>query len=215
LSDRAASEDAEALKAKWDLRHAVAGGQPEPAAVLSENLHLLPNRGRALDLACGLGANATLLARHGFEVAAWDLSPVAVSRVREVAGDMNLPISAEVRDVCARPPEPGTFDCIVVAYFLERSLAPKLVAALRPGGLLFYQTFSRDSVSCRGPANPQYRLATNELLRLLPGLILRFYREEGRAGDLDRGTRDLVQFIGQKSPGPIGQGPEGGHQIND
>jgi tellurite methyltransferase len=164
--------------------------------VLHEHQHLLPARGRALDLACGLGANAALLARHGLEVAAWDLSPVAVARVRDLASRTQLPIIAEVRDVCARPPQPAAFDCILVAHFLERSLAPALAAALRPGGLLFCQTFARDGG--RGPANPCYRLEANELLRLFPGLTLRFYLEEGRVGDLNKGTRDLVQFIGQQ-----------------
>jgi SAM-dependent methyltransferase len=142
LSDQASADDAEALRALWDGRYLAAEVLPEPAAVVRENQHLVPARGRALDLACGLGANAVLLARHGLEVDAWDLSPVAVARVGELARDLNLPIRAEVRDLLARPPLPETFDCILVAHFLERSLAPALSAALRPGGLLVYQTLA-------------------------------------------------------------------------
>jgi SAM-dependent methyltransferase len=168
--------------------------------VLWESRHLLPTQGRALDLACGLGANAMLLARQGLEVVAWDLSPVAIARVRDVARAMDLPIVAEVRDVCVYPPPPRSFDCILVAHFLERALAPALAEALRPGGLLYYQTFGLDRCGDRGPSNPNYRLGTNELLHLFPGLTLRFYREEGLAGDLGKGTRGLVQFIGQRSP---------------
>ena len=136
-----------------------------------------------------------------------------VNRLREISLGMNLSIIAEPRDLCASPPSPESFDCIVVAHFLERTLAPALAAALRPGGLLFYQTFSQDGVSGRGPNNPKYRLATNELLRLFPGLTLRFYREEGPVGDLGRGTRDLVQFIGQRPLESNEQGP--GLQLND
>lgn len=208
MSDQASADDAEALRALWDGRYLAAEVLPEPAAVLRENQHLLPARGRALDLACGLGANAVLLARHGLEVDAWDLSPVAVARVGELARDLNLPIRAEVRDLLARPPLPETFDCILVAHFLERSLAPALAAALRPGGLLFYQTFALNGVGACGPSNLCYRLATNELLHLFPGLTLRFYREEGRVGELGKGTRDLVQFIGQRPSDQAGQGPE-------
>lgn len=192
------------LRDEWDRRHRAAEVLPDPAAVLCEHRHLLPAGGRALDLACGLGANAALLARHGFEVAAWDLSPVAVARVRDLASRMQLSITADVRDVCARPPHPATFDCILVAHFLERSLAPALAAALRPGGLLFYQTFGRDGASGRGPKNPCYRLDTNELLHLFSGLTLRFYLEDGQVGDLSKGTRDLVQFIGQQPMGQAG-----------
>lgn len=198
MSHSAAGERVAALREKWDQRHGAAPALPEPAAVLRENLHLLPARGLALDLACGLGANAVLLAHHGLTVTAWDLSPVAIARLRGLASELALPIAAEVRDVCAEPPGPGTFDCILVAHFLERPLAPALAAALRPGGLLFYQTFAQEAVSGCGPSDPCFRLGTNELLRLFPGLTLRFYREEGRLGDLAKGTRDLVQLIGQR-----------------
>ena len=184
----------------WDQRYAGEGAIPEPASVLRDNLHLLTAHGRALDLACGLGANALLLAGQGLDVTAWDLSEVAVTRLRQHADLMQLRVDAQVRDICARPPEPESFDCIVVAHFLDRGLAPAIAEALRPGGLLFYQTFSLDSVSGRGPSNPAYRLGTNELVRLFPGLTLRFYREEGRLGDLTLGTSELVQLVAQRPP---------------
>ncbi|PUD99067.1 MAG: hypothetical protein C3L24_11545, partial [Candidatus Sedimenticola endophacoides] len=63
--------------ARWDRRHGEAQGPGQVAEVLRQNLHLLPPWGRALDLACGRGANALLMARQGLRVSAWDLSPVA------------------------------------------------------------------------------------------------------------------------------------------
>jgi len=198
MSDRAPGEETEALRARWDRRHRAAAALPKPAAILTENRHLLPARGLALDLACGLGANAVVLARQGLAVQAWDLSPVAVARVAELASRLALPISAEVRDLGVEPLPEGRFDCIVVANFLERALAPGIMAALRPGGLLFYQTFAREAVGGCGPSNPSYRLAPNELLHLFQDLTLRLYREEGLVGDLDQGTRGLVQLIGQR-----------------
>jgi len=207
LSDPLDEDPVSALRRKWDQRHGAAAALPDPAAVLRENLHLLPARGAVLDLACGLGANAVLLARQGLEVTAWDLSPVAIERVKGMAAALGLPITGEVRDICAEPPRPQSFDCILVAHFLERSLLPALVAALRPGGLLFYQTFSQEAVSGCGPSDPRFRLQTNELLRLCSGLTLRFYREEGRVGDPRRGTRDLVQLIAQRPGAGQGHGP--------
>jgi SAM-dependent methyltransferase len=193
--------DSQSLRAKWDRRYRDSDRDPPPAAVLTENLHLLPARGRALDLASGLGAGALLLAQQGLEVVAWDLSKVAVERLRREAAARGLPIRAEVRDVCERPPEPKTFDVILVSHFLERDLAPPLTDALRPGGLLFYQTFSREAHSDSGPSNPAFRLATNELLRLFQPLVVRFYREEGRTGDQGKGTRDIAQLVAQMPPG--------------
>src|SRR3569832_1463139 len=46
---------------RWDARYREAGLPGAPATVLLENAHLMPRAGTALDLACGLGANALLL----------------------------------------------------------------------------------------------------------------------------------------------------------
>ena len=65
------------------------------------------------------------------------------------------------------------------------------------GGLLFYQTFSREAVTDQGPSKPEYRLLPNELLRLFRGLLVRVYREEGKLGDVTRGFRDLTQLVAE------------------
>jgi tellurite methyltransferase len=187
------------LRAKWDSRYRESDRIPLPAQVLTDNCHLLPPQGRALDLACGLGANAIFLAERGLEVSAWDLSSVAVERLQRESERLGLRIDARARDWQAETPEPASFDVVVVAHFLDRNLADAITEALRPGGLLFYQTFTRESVTDCGPSNPQYRLAVNELLRLFPSLIVRFYREEGRVGDLTRGSRDIAMLVAQRS----------------
>ncbi len=183
----------------WEACWARADGDAAPSRVLAENRHLLPAQGQALDLACGLGGNALLLAAHGLETHAWDWSEHAVARVQERARAGRLCVQGRVRDVVAAPPEAASFDVIVVAHFLERALMPRLQQALRPGGLLFVQTFVREAVSDRGPRRAEYRLEPNELLGLLPGLRLVVYREEGRIGDLSQGFRDEVLYVGQRS----------------
>ena len=49
-------------QARWDQRYRETSSEPQAARVLSDNLRLLPAAGTALDLACGLGGNALLLA---------------------------------------------------------------------------------------------------------------------------------------------------------
>jgi len=190
------------LRDKWDSRYREAEGLPGAAAVLADNVHLLPASGRALDLACGLGANALLLAERGLRTRAWDLSPVAVERLQGVARARGLTVEAEVRDVQREPPQPEAFDVIAVSHFLDRELAPALMAALRPGGLLFYQTFTRARVQDTGPSRAEFRLGENELLRLFAGLSLVAYREEGRIGDLERGFRNEALLIARRLPRP-------------
>lgn len=184
---------------KWDRIHADAGTEPPAAAVvLSQNLHLLPRTGTALDLACGRGGNALLLAAAGLDTHAWDFSATALARLERHAADAGVQVNTEHRDVLAAPPAPGTFDVIVVTHYLERDLAPRLAAALRPGGLLYYQTFLRAAVDGSGPSNPAYRLAENELLHLFAGLQLLVYREEGLIGDVLRGWRNEAMLVGRK-----------------
>jgi tellurite methyltransferase len=45
----------------------------------------LPDDGRALDLACGLGGNSILLAQQGLKVDAWDIADVPVAALQELA----------------------------------------------------------------------------------------------------------------------------------
>jgi SAM-dependent methyltransferase len=190
------------MQEKWDQRHADPAKQPQAAEVLTQNSHLLPASGQALDLACGLGGNALLLARAGLQVTAWDISPVAIERLQALALREGLDnLLAEVRDVELDPPPPQSFDVIAVSYFLNRDLAPSLIDALKPGGLIFYQTFTRKAVSESGPSNPAYRLGDNELLRLFEPLSVRCYREECRLGDLTKGMRNIAMLVAEKVQG--------------
>lgn len=186
--------------AHWNSRYRQCDDDDTPRAceVLAENRHLLPVQGDAIDIAAGRGGNALLLAAAGLKTSAWDFSEVALQTLEQLAGDSGLTINTEVRDVLQSPPSPASFDVIVVSYFLERDLAPSLVAALRHGGLLFYQTFTRERTTDHGPRNPDYRLEVNELLGLFSGLRLVHYHEEGLYGDMNRGFRDRVQYIGCK-----------------
>jgi 2-polyprenyl-3-methyl-5-hydroxy-6-metoxy-1,4-benzoquinol methylase len=185
-------------KAKWNERYRTATGERQASRVLKENLHLLPDHGRALDLACGSGANSMLLAQQGLQVDAWDIADVAIATLQDAALKRRLSIQAKVRDVVVHPPEPETFDVIVVSYFLDRNIIPALIHALKTGGLIYYQTFTRQRVSDRGPQRAEFRLADQELLHLFSGLQVIFYREEGCIGDVHKGLRDEAMFIGRK-----------------
>ena len=169
--------------------------------MLAENAHLLPRRGRALDLACGLGGNALFLAERGLETVAWDVSAVAIKRLEQYAGSRSLTIETQVRDVVSLPPAPENFDVVVVCRFLDRTLARSLPAALRANGLLYYQTFIQNSFPPQGPRNPNYLLEENELLRLFTDLTVCVYREEGRVGDIALGLRNEAMLVAQRRNG--------------
>ena len=184
---------------KWNNRYrSIKISDGTPSRVLEENAHLLPKGGRALDLACGLGANALLLAKRGLNTSAWDVSEVVIAKLQAYAEKLTLGVRAQVRDVESYPPAENSFDVIVVSRFLERSLVPRLIKALKPNGLIFYQTFTQDAVNDTGPSSLAYRLKPNELLIMFRPLRILVYREEGTVGDTRRGFRDEAMLIGLK-----------------
>ncbi len=183
---------------KWDAKHRNSLDLPPISVALSAYDYLLPSKGTALDYACGLGAQALWLARNNFVVTAWDFSVVAIERLRREAAAQQLPIDAVVCDVTQTPLPTAAFDVIVVGRFLYRPAAPALMAALRPGGLLFYETFTRQKDPTIGPTNPEFLLEENELLRLFAGLTVRAYSEAGRVGDVARGLRQVAYLVAEK-----------------
>jgi tellurite methyltransferase len=186
------------MKEKWDTRYRDANEPGPPATVLNENLHLLPHDGIALDLACGLGANSLLLAERGLKTYAWDMSAVAIEKLRTIAVDRKLPIIADVKDVLHESFPAAHFDVIIVTHYLERALNQAIINALKPGGLLFYQTFTRTAVSAEGPQKDEWRLADGELLTMFKPLRPLVYREEGRIGDRDLGFRNKALLVAVK-----------------
>jgi len=189
---------------KWNKIYSSQNTQnlkPDPAEVLVEHAELLPTSGAALDLACGLGGNAILLAQHGLTTHAWDISQAAIDKLQSYCQDSNesnISITGEARDIEACPPEANTFDVICVSYFLERNITNNIIAALKPNGLLFYQTFINGKVSDSGPSNPKYRLQANELLTLFAPLHVLAYQEYGTVGNVKKGLRNVAYLVAQK-----------------
>ena len=186
-------------KQKWNHIYAAEeSALMQPAYVLAEYAHLLPTTGCALDLACGLGSNAIFLAQHGLHAHAWDISEQAINKLARVCESNVIHVHAMVRDVQEHPPEANSFDVICVSYFLERDITTNIISALKPKGLLFYQTFVHEKVSQQGPNNPKYRLDENELLKLFSPLHVLIYQEQGCVGSTEQGIRDIAVLVAQK-----------------
>ena len=186
-------------KSRWDRVYQNSGSMAVPAEVLLENHFLLPEKGCALDLACGLGANALFLAKKGLATAAWDISSVALTKLQKKAELNDLVIDVKQLNIEASCLLKNSFDVIVLSHFLDRSLCNAIMGALKPNGLLFYQTYVREKLCASGPNNPEFLLARNELLTLFNPLKVLFYRENFLAGDLSFGDRDKALFVGQKN----------------
>lgn len=185
---------------KWDAifsRQSCA--EATAGQVLKENCHLLPASGAALDLACGLGGNAIMLAHYGLSVQAWDISRVAIEKLDQYARQKRLDITTKQCDVEKNPPGTRQFDVVVVSFFLYRPIMSAIIDSVKPGGLLLYQTFTREKVSQQGPTNPDYLLAKNELLSMCKGMGVLVYREEGQQGDVTRGWRNQAMVVARQN----------------
>lgn len=152
--------------------------EPEPAHVLKSNTHFLSKTGNALDLACGLGGNAVFLARQGYQVTACDYSDVALKKLERFSEKENLSINTRLIDLENFQDSLGSYDLVVVSYYLQRELFPAIFSAIKSGGLLFYQTFSGFDENASGPKNTAFRLARSELMSLCSAHELLYYRED-------------------------------------
>jgi len=183
---------------EWDERYRQGRTMPdEPAALLVENLSLLPKGGEALDIAMGAGRNALYLASLGFRVTGIDVSAVAVEQCREKAERLGLPVEALVADLERSPLPANEYDLIVNFYYLQRSLAPQIVAALKPGGLLVFESFTIDQLQFGwGPKSADHLLRPGELRQMFPNLETLLYHEGLVQGD--RGPKAVARLIGCK-----------------
>ncbi len=131
-------------------------------------LPVLPARGEALDVACGAGRHARLLAALGYRVHAVDRDAAAIASLTGVAGI--VPLQADI-EAGIWPYAGRTFDVVVVTNYLFRPLMPVLVDAVAPGGVLLYETFAVGNERFGRPSNPEFLLRPGELLEAVRGRL--------------------------------------------
>lgn len=175
----------------------------QPASWLTRHEQLLPAAGTALDVACGRGRHALWLAERGLAVQAIDRNPDAIAALEQLARRQNLPVRGRVADLESGIPDIGraAFDVIVVVHYLHRPLFPALVAALKQGGLLFYETFTRAQAARGKPTNPAFLLEPGELLQLVAPLEVIAHRE-GAFDDRDVASVVATRQAEARHPAP-------------
>ena len=167
-----------------------------PSSWLIENADLLPRGGRVLDVACGRGRHALLLASAGFDVHAIDRDPDAIEFVRAMADRLSLRLEARVIDLETEPPPSlptHGYDAVLVFNYLHRPLMPALRDAIMPSGRIFYETFATRQAERGHPKNPAFLLTDGELMALMkPLAILR-----SREGEFD--GRFLASVVAERN----------------
>lgn len=113
-----------------------------------------------LDLACGNGRHGRLFLNNGAAVTFIDIDVSSVADLVEV--DSAEIIQADL-EAAPWPLSDRQFDAVVVTNYLYRPLFPYIVAAVAPGGWLFYETFAVGNERYGRPTNPDFLLKYDEL----------------------------------------------------
>ena len=133
---------------------------------------------RALDVAMGRGRHAVPLALAGFDTFGVDVRFDAVRDATLAAEAAAVRVHGWCADLTQHPLPSARFDLIVVTRYLQRDLFPALRAAVRPGGVVLYETFTTAQRALGwGPASPDHLLEPGELLRSFEGFEVLFYEE--------------------------------------
>lgn len=177
---------------KWNERHGAKSGFHAPDTFLLQHIQRL-SAGKALDLACGRGRNAFLLARHGFETMAVDIAEVGLQHLQAAAHEQNLQIRTMLLDL----DEPDVlasdapFDTIVCINFKPgKALLQIIPDLLKTGGTFLWTSFNELQVTIN--AFPiEKALHPNEFVDFFQKLKLVEYK---RFVD-ETGHRDAYLFI--------------------
>ncbi len=183
---------------------------PPPARFLVQQLQRLP-KGRVLDVASGSGRHALFLASLGYQIDAVDRDEQALARLSASARIRHLTgISSRVLDLERQPLQEShlgheAYDAVVVFFYLNRPLFPHLIDALKPGGVLLYETFTLENhVQHQHPKRREFCLAHSELLRLTSNLRILHFDEGLHEGTSESESVYTAQLAAQK---PLASGP--------
>lgn len=106
---------------------------------------------------------------------------------------MNVSLDLFVGDAFEYTFGSAQFDLIVLFYCADRNLFPKVVSALKPGGLLICKLSVRWDTDANSTSASTDPLNRNELPLLVPDLQV-LYHEERQVRD-----RGVVKFTGRKA----------------
>ncbi len=166
-------------RTRWNERYRAGQGPTRLNPRLQKYLPLL-KRGRALDLASGIGQNAQLLTE--WRVVLADLSEEALARAT------GLRVQCNAR---ALPFPPHIFDTVVCTRFFDpRVNFSELLAA---GGTLFFETFTAADEKYRPDFDPAHRFNPADIPVICRGLDVLHFEET------DDGTRVFGTLVARRA----------------
>lgn len=153
--------------------------------------------GPVLDLACGDGHNGIYLALRGVPVVCLDISEKALLKATRTAKNTGVKIMVWKADL----ESPGhktlphtAYSAILVFRYLFRPLIEEIKDAVKPGGLVVYETFTEGQARFDKPKNPDHLLKYGELKRFFADWNIMYWFE----GLLEEPRRAVAQVVARK-----------------
>ncbi|MGB1846474.1 MAG: class I SAM-dependent methyltransferase [Pseudohongiellaceae bacterium] len=137
-----------------------------------------------LDLACGSGRNGRYLLSRGLPVVFADIDGEKLASLSAVEVSDPAMVTLWEVDFESKADDPlagKTFDAIMVFNYLHRALIDRIKQAVRPGGLVFYETFTEQQRRFGRPGNPDFLLKPDELKAWFETWQIIHYEERERA----------------------------------
>jgi SAM-dependent methyltransferase len=156
--------------------------------------HLVAPGARVLDVACGNGRHMGFFKEMGCEVTGIDRNQDALS----YSARYGRIIQADIENG-PWPTLAEAFDAVVVTNYLWRPLWPALIQAIKPGGLIIYETFANGNETVGRPSRPEFLLQPDELLKAFEGFTIVAY-ENGFLPKPDRFVQRLCARKPAKTP---------------
>lgn len=129
-----------------------------------------------LDLACGGGRNGLYLIENNIPVTFADVNGVALEQIQASLSTLNNESQKLVQywqvdfeQADSRPLSGHSFAGVMVFRYLHRPLFEQIKAAIKPGGIIIYETFTEQQAQFGRPKNPDFLLKPAELLELFLG----------------------------------------------
>lgn len=192
----------------WDQRYAGEAYVYGQTANTFLQQHITDLTGPVLSVAEGEGRNAVFLAQQGLEVVGVDSSAVGLAKAQRLAKSKKVIITTVQADLAEYQPAVNYFASVVSIFAhlpsqLRRNLHHRLAKALRPGGVLLLEGYSKQQLGrgTGGPNNLDMLFSLDELLQDFPGFKVILGQEIQREvieGTGHTGLAEVVQLILQK-----------------
>jgi tellurite methyltransferase len=170
----------------------------EPRQLLELYKTQIPRECLALDVACGVGTTAIYLAALGLHVIGIDISEYALHLARTKTRQLGYPVEFAVADLSSLWLPEYYFDLITNFHFLERAAIPVLKRALKPGGMILFETFMATNKTTTAPA---YYLQPGELKGIFEKFTIIHYAEYMHQPSQNHGVRGTAQLVARKPEG--------------